>query len=191
MQFQDLLANTHKDCNMIEVHVTRSVHSSDTSLGLVHVDLPRDRMVEMMRSAMRARSLSSCENRQERLQSTHMGDLTLERTLGQRSRERVESSVLRSVTTHHRGALPLVWMEWTQRRLPSACFPCTTEHDDVRHCIRRTITCGEGVSLIFETHMNETCRAVYRVWIQVTDVLNFVAASVAMERALDALNLTG
>lgn len=195
--FEKLFGEMRDGCNFVEIHIIRpsdgsgGCQTNDSRHGAVSVDLPRDNMVEVMRAASRSISLSPRMSHQRRLQSTHIGDMTMERTLGN-SKEIVESSFLLGVQdiSQDNPSLPLVWLEWTKRRLPASCFPCTIQNDDLRHCIRREMSCGAGVTLVFETNMNETCRAVYRAWFQVTVTRDFAAASAAIARALDVF-ITG
>lgn len=87
--------------------------------------------------------------------------------------------------------LPLVWMEWNKQRLPQAAFPCIVQRHDVRHCVRREIMCGDSVALFFETHMNQTSKSVYRIWIHVTDLKDLRAVALGVTRALDGLGING
>lgn len=168
------------------------------------MDLTRNEVISMMRLALSSRILSSCKTSQWRLQSSHIRDLTLERFLhvsssSSSAHECVESSTLLGVCDMRHAdtdtddvsapVIPLVWMEWNKQRLPQASFPCIMQRHDVRHCIRREITCGESVALFFETHMNESARLVYRIWIQVNDLRDLEGVARGVTRALDGLGI--
>lgn len=201
-----MLEGVREGCNSIEIHIVGHVKGHGTGLagpagpavlsgtrGWARVDLPRDEMIGMMRTALGSRSLSTCRTWQCRLQSAHIRDLTMERVLRTTtpptSSTLVERSTLLGVSDM-RQHLPLVWMEWTKQRLPPPAFPCVMQRHDLRHCIRREIVCGEGVSLFFETHMDSrTQRSVYRIWIHVSDLRDTAAVAVSLNRALDGLGI--
>lgn len=200
-----LLQEVREGCNSIEIHIvgrqesrtskgpagTRTA-SAPGARGWARVDLPRDEMIGMMRTALGSRSLSTCRTWQCRLQSSHIRDMCMERVLrtaNNHSSTLVERSTLLGVSDM-RQHMPLVWMEWTKHRLPPPAFPCITQRHDLRHCIRREIVCGEGVSLFFETHMDSRIqRSVYRIWIRVSDLRDSAAVAVSLNRALDGLGI--
>lgn len=195
-----MLENVSEECNSIEIHIvcrklgdSRSVAASCSgggARGWARVNLPRDEMIDMMQKALWSRELSTCRTWQCRLQSAHIRDMTMERVSrnGICSRTLVDRSTLLGVSDmrHH---LPLVWMEWKRQRLPPNAFPCTMQQDDLRHCVRREIICGEGVSLFFETHMSESRQSVYRIWIHVSDLSDTSAVAVGLNRALNGLGI--
>lgn len=210
-----LLGSLREGCNSIEMHIvkgggaTTGTGAGARGGGWARVDLTRDETIAMMRLALGSRFLSSCKTRQCRLQSSHVRDLTLERFLNvsstskdrKNAQEHVESSKLLGVYDMRQSdtdtddlsaaTIPLVWMEWNKQRLPQAAFPCVMQRHDVRHCIRREIACSESVALFFETHMNESAKSVYRVWIQVNDLRDLKAVALGVTRALDGLGING
>lgn len=156
-------------CDRVELHVIKDANVTE---GWAHVHLHRDRMMSMMRSALASKSIDASDSRQYQMQSTSIGNQRMERVVmvPGRSRERVESRTLLNVfDLRDMLGLPLVWMEWSIQPLSSAYFPCTTDHDDLRHCIKREVRCGEGVSLFFETNVDTIAgsSAVYRAWLQI------------------------
>lgn len=190
-----LLENAREGCNSIEIHLVGRGADAGAPVtsgapGWAPVNLPRDEMIGMMQTALGSRALSTCRTWQSRLQSAHIRDMTMERVSrnGTCRSTLVERSTLLAVADmrHH---LPLVWMEWTKQRLPSHAFPCTMQQHDLRHCVRREVICGEGVSLFFETHMSESRQSVYRVWIQISDLRDTSAVAVGLNRALDGLGI--
>lgn len=176
-------ARATPSCNSIELHVTQMSQDGDSA----RVDLSRDETITMMRSALCSRSLLTCHTSQDRLKSSHIGRLTMERLYS--GRERVESGDLLCVRDL-RNHLPLVWLEWQKKRLPSAAFPCVMDRDDVRYCVRREVQCDENVLLYFETHMSEGGgKPIYRVWVEVKDLGDPDAVVAGLNRALDGLGI--
>lgn len=204
-RLKTLVSGLSCDTNSIELHVVRD--SVSTSGESAVIDLHRDAMIGMMRKALSSKWLSSCQTTHSRLQSSHIGDMTMESFVSsrydcknhinthiqQRSRSRVDRGTLLGVfDMRAEEGMPLVWMQWNKQRLPNAVFPCITNRDDLRHCVRREVSCGEGIVLCFETHMNASPSAIYRVWLQVSDVgsRNLLDVEEGIMRALHALGVT-
>lgn len=183
-----LLSTLMLECNRLEFCVlSHPLTKSAGKDGSTRIDMPRDHVISMMREALGSRV--TCCSQQVRMQSCHIGDLTLHRTCGRQSKERVTRSRLLKV--HDVLDSRLLCLEWDEQHVPQACFPCTTQNDDLRHCIRREIRFGEAVRLCFDTHMNDCCRAVYCVSVHVSDIRDLAEVRIGVTRALEALGVLG
>lgn len=195
-------ARAREGCNSVELHVTRgttpagALQEDHGGGGCARLDLARDDIISMMRSALGSRALSACSTTHCRLQSSHLLDMTMECRMRTHSRTAsktsVESGTLLGVCDM-RGeyGLPLVWLDWHKQRLRPEAFPCVMQRHDVRCCVRREISCGDGVTLLFETHTDGHHSPLYRAWVHVHDLRDPEAAVAGVTRALDAIGVTG
>lgn len=202
-----LLASCHTECNTIEMQMLRPGFGLASAIdgGCARIDVDRDTVISVMRRALASTHLAGCTTKIRRLQSSHILDLTMERLpLGQHSqrerhRERVFCHKLLSLSnltsTGHAPVrdlgIPMVWLEWDRRRVPSELFPCITQRHDLRHCIRREISVGNHVLVCFETCVNETSRPIYRVWVEISIRADsdLVCLAEDVERALSGLGV--
>lgn len=197
------LAQVPPNCNHLELHIVRQCDIPDSpqamktdAKGTASVDLSRDFVIASMRTALASRDLSTCKTRVCKFQSSNNGDLTLE-TQHQPHvvnfkdvREKLTKSHLLGVIDM-RSTLPIVWLSWMRTNVYACVFPCTTQHNDVRNCVRREITISHDVSLFFETNMNEVSGiSIYRQWIEVRNNHGLETAR-DIVRALTGLGISG
>lgn len=202
-----MLQGMHLECTHIVLQMIREGHApfQDAEGGSARIDVDRGDAIAAMRRALSSPQLAGCVTHMTRLQSTHIGNMTLERypNIGHwqdRSKERVHTNTLLKVSVLNGGdtcdhasiaalGLPLIWLEWERRRLSGDTFPCITQHEDQCHCIRREIRVGQHVKICFETGMNKTFRPVYMVWIEVTCGKDLDTLMHEVEQALSGLGV--
>lgn len=196
------LATVHACCTKVEMHLIRKSHvpNSDVQGGSVRTDLARDRVITAMRRALSDAQLTGCRTEMSRLQTTHVNELTMERPSHvrwqERSKEQVHSDTLlatRLDPAHDAdsedsiGGTPMLWLEWDRHRVAPEIFPSVTQHNQRRHCIRRTIAVGDNVTVFFETSTDSVSHPIYRVWLEITICSDLDGLSHDIARALSSI----